>query len=84
MKKNNTKIRKESDSMGRVDVPADKYWGAQTQRSLKYFSIGKDIMPIEIIHAFAFLKKAAAFANRDIGKLSIEKAQLIAEAADDH
>ena len=83
MKKNNTKIRKESDSMGSVDVPADKYWGAQTQRSLKYFSIGKDIMPIEIIHAFAFLKKAAAFANRDIGKLSIEKAQLIAEAADE-
>ena len=43
MKKNNTKIRKESDSMGRVDVPADKYWGAQTQRSLKYFSIGKGL-----------------------------------------
>ncbi len=79
--KNNAKIRNESDSMGSVDVPAGKYWGAQTQRSLKYFSIGKDIMPIEVIHAFGFLKKAAALANRDLGKLSEDKTRLITQAA---
>ena len=55
--------RKETDSLGVVEVPADKLWGAQTQRSLEYFSIGKDLMPREMITAYATLKKAAAIAN---------------------
>ena len=58
-----TDIRKETDSMGEVDVPADKLWGAQTQRSLEHFSIGKDLIPREMIAAYAILKKAAANAN---------------------
>ncbi len=53
-------MRLESDSLGEIEVPHDRYWGAQTQRSLKYFSIGTDLMPIEIIHAYGFLKRAAA------------------------
>jgi len=57
-------IRKEMDSLGEVDVPADKLWGAQTQRSLEHFSIGKDLIPREMITAYATLKKAAANANR--------------------
>ena len=55
-----TDIRKETDSLGEVDVPADKLWGAQTQRSLEHFSIGKDLIPREMITAYAILKKAAA------------------------
>ncbi len=62
--------RIETDSMGPVEVPADRYWGAQTQRSLKYFAIGHDLMPQEIIHAFGILKLAAAQANLELGKLS--------------
>jgi fumarate hydratase class II len=58
-------IRKESDSLGEVDVPADKLWGAQTQRSLEHFSIGKDLIPREMITAYATLKKAAAIANHN-------------------
>ena len=54
----NTRI--ESDSMGDIAVPADRYWGAQTERSLHHFNIGRDIMPIEVTHAFGILKKAAA------------------------
>ena len=57
--------RKETDSLGIVEVPADKLWGAQTQRSLEHFSIGKDLIPREMITAYATLKKAAAIANRD-------------------
>jgi fumarate hydratase class II len=56
-------MRKESDSLGVVEVPADKLWGAQTQRSLQHFSIGKDLIPREMITAYATLKKAAATAN---------------------
>ena len=56
-------IRREMDSLGAVDVAADKLWGAQTQRSLEHFSIGKDLMPREMITAYAILKKAAANAN---------------------
>ena len=59
----NPDIRKETDSLGKVDVPADKLWGAQTQRSLEHFSIGKDLIPREMITAYAILKKAAAAAN---------------------
>ena len=74
--------RTESDSMGKMDVPADRYYGAQTARSLIYFAIGKDTMPPELIRAFGILKKAAALVNQDLGKLSAEKAKLIAQAAD--
>jgi fumarate hydratase, class II len=74
--------RTETDSMGKIDVPADHYWGAQTQRSLHHFAIGKDKMPAAVIHAFGCLKKAAAQANHDLGLLSTEKAQLIIRAAE--
>jgi len=75
--------RSESDSMGKMDVPADRYYGAQTARSLIHFAIGKDTMPFELICAFGTLKKAAALVNQDLGKLSAEKARLISQAADD-
>ena len=75
--------RSESDSMGKMDVPADRYYGAQTARSLIHFAIGKDTMPFELIRAFGILKKAAALVNQDLGKISAEKARLIAQAADD-
>ncbi len=77
----NTRI--ETDSMGDISVPADKYWGAQTERSLHHFNIGRDIMPHEITHAFGILKKAAALTNLDLGKLSEDKATLIIQAADE-
>jgi fumarate hydratase class II len=75
--------RTESDSMGKIDVPTDRYYGAQTARSLIHFDIGKDTMPPELIRAFGILKKAAALVNQDLGKLSPEKAQLITQAADE-
>src|SRR5690242_19940503 len=75
--------RSESDSMGSIDVPMDRYYGAQTARSLIHFAIGKDTMPPELIRAFGILKKAAALVNRDLGKLSEEKANLITQAADE-
>jgi fumarate hydratase class II len=75
--------RTESDSMGEIAVPAEHYWGAQTERSLHHFDIGEDRMPAELIHAFAVLKKAAAMVNRDLGKLSAEKMDLIVQAADE-
>src|SRR5579863_5337788 len=75
--------RTESDSMGSIDVPMDRYYGAQTARSLIHFAIGKDTMPAELIRAFGVLKKAAALVNRDLGKLSEEKANLITQAADE-
>lgn len=77
----NTRI--ETDSMGEISVAADKYWGAQTERSLHHFNIGRDIMPREITHAFGILKKAAALTNLELGKLSQEKADLIIQAADE-
>jgi len=58
-------VRTETDSLGEVRVPADKLWGAQTQRSLEHFGIGKDLIPREMITAYAILKKAAAIANHD-------------------
>ncbi len=64
-----TKTRTESDSMGKIEVPANVYWGAQTQRSLLHFNIGRDIMPPELIRAFGTLKKACALVNQDLGKL---------------
>src|SRR5258708_3633730 len=75
--------RTESDSMGKMDVPADRYYGAQTARSLIHFAIGKDTMPPELIRAFGILKKAAALVNQDLGKLSPEKAKLISQSADE-
>ena len=79
----NTPTRTESDSMGKIDVPADRYYGAQTARSLIHFAIGKDTMPPELIRAFGLLKKAAALVNQDLGKLPAEKAALITQAADE-
>ena len=69
--------------MGEVQVPADRYWGAQTQRSLHHFSIGEDRMPVEIIRAFGILKKAAALANLKLGVLPKDKADLIVGAAEE-
>ncbi|MHC5353020.1 class II fumarate hydratase [Myroides sp. LJL115] len=76
--------RIEKDTLGKVEVPADKYWGAQTQRSIHNFKIGPSgSMPKEIIQAFAYLKKAAAYANYDLGVLSLEKKQAIAQVCDE-
>jgi fumarate hydratase, class II len=75
--------RTESDSMGKIEVPSDRYYGAQTARSLIHFNIGQDTMPLELIHALAIVKKAAALVNQDLGKLSAEKAKLIVQAADE-
>jgi fumarate hydratase, class II len=75
--------RTESDSMGQIEVPADRYYGAQTARSLIHFAIGKDTMPPELIRAFGILKKACALVNQDLGKLSPEKCRLIVQAADE-
>jgi len=79
----NLPTRTESDSLGKMSVPADRYYGAQTARSLIHFAIGKDTMPPELIHAFGLLKKAAALDNHDLGKLSAEKCKLITQAADE-
>jgi fumarate hydratase class II len=75
--------RKETDSLGEVNVPADKLWGAQTQRSLEHFSIGKDLMPREMITSYAILKKAAAIANHDGKRLDDTKYKLIVRVCDE-
>ena len=75
--------RIERDSMGEMKVPADKYWAAQTQRSLQNFEIGGEVMPREITHAFGILKKAAAIANFNLGKISAEKKDAIAAVCDE-
>jgi fumarate hydratase class II len=77
------KFRIEKDTMGKVEVPSDKYWGAQTQRSKDNFKIGDGKMPVEIIRAFAYLKKAAARTNEELGVLEKEKADLIAKVCDE-
>src|SRR6202047_3939685 len=69
--------------MGKIEVPANVYWGAQTQRSLLHFNIGRDTMPPELIHAFGILKKACALVNQDLGKLAPDLAKLIVQAADE-
>jgi len=79
-------LRSESDSTGTIEVPADRYWGAQTQRSLHHFSIGDpaaDRMPMDIVRALALLKKAAAMVNADLGVLDRKSADLIVAAADE-
>lgn len=75
--------RIEKDTMGEVQVPDDKYWGAQTERSRQNFKIGGQVMPLEIVYAFAILKKAAALVNAELTDFSAEKAQAIAEACDE-
>ena len=77
------KTRTETDSMGAIEVPADRYYGAQTARSLIHFDIGRDVMPRELIRALGILKQAAALVNRDLGQLSEEKCRLIAQASDE-
>src|SRR5271168_155925 len=78
-----TQTRIESDSMGKIEVPVDRYYGAQTARSLIHFDIGRETMAPELIRAFGILKKAAALVNQDLGKLSADKARLIVQAADE-
>jgi fumarate hydratase, class II len=75
--------RVESDSMGQIEVRADRYWGAQTERSLHHFNIGFDVMPREMVRALGVLKKAAALVNEELGKLAADKARLIERAADE-
>ncbi|MGH9941442.1 MAG: lyase family protein, partial [Pyrinomonadaceae bacterium] len=75
--------RAETDSMGEIQVPADRYWGAQTERSLHHFDIGDDRMPREMIRALGVLKKAAALVNQELGKLPADKAKLIVQACDE-
>ena len=76
-------VRRETDSLGVVEVPADKLWGAQTQRSLEHFSIGQDLIPREMITAYAILKKAAANANHSGGRLDARTHRLIVQACDE-
>lgn len=80
---NLTEFRTERDSMGEIQVPADKYWGAQTQRSTHFFNIGLDFIPEEVIHALAIVKKASALANKKSGRLAPELADAICSAADE-
>ena len=75
--------RRETDSMGDIEVPADRYWGAQTQRSLVHFSIGDDRMPKRVYHAYGYVKKAAALVNAAAGRLQHLKAEAIVRAADE-
>ena len=76
-------LRKETDSLGEVDVPSDTLWGAQTQRSLEHFSIGQDLIPREMISAYAVLKKAAANANHAGGRLDDKRHKLVVQTCDE-
>ena len=78
-----SKTRTESDAFGPLDIPADKFWGAQTERSLHNFRIGTEKMPIEIVHALGLIKRAAAEINRDLGSLDARRAKAIAAVAQD-
>ena len=78
-----TGARREFDSLGNVDVPADHYWGAQTQRSLEHFNIGNDRMPKEVYHAYGYVKKAAAIVNTRAGRLPSWKGELIQRVCDE-
>ena len=78
-----TKFRKEKDSMGEIMVPADRYWGAQTERSFENFKIGIEKMPAEVIKAFGYLKKSAAMANEKLGKLDAKKCKVICQVCDE-
>ena len=70
-----TGMRQEFDSLGKVEVPADRYWGAQTQRSLEHFNIGNDRMPKEVYHAYGYVKKAAAIVNTRAGRMPAWKGE---------
>src|SRR6516164_6620460 len=76
-------MRREFDSLGDVDVPADRYWGAQTQRSLEHFNIGNDRMPKEVYHAYGYVKKAAAIVNTQAGRMPKWKGELIERVSDE-
>jgi fumarate hydratase class II len=78
-----TTTRTEKDTMGTIEVPGDRYWGAQTQRSLEHFRIGRDHFPREMIRALGILKKASALVNRELGLLAEDKTRAIAQAADE-
>jgi fumarate hydratase class II len=78
-----SQTRTETDSIGAIEVPADRYWGAQTQRSLENFAIGDERMPLEVVRAMAIVKKAAAHVNHDVGKLGDELSETICRAADE-
>ena len=80
---NATGMRREFDSLGEVEVPADRYWGAQTQRSLQHFNIGTDRMPKQVYHAYGYVKKAAAIVNTAAGRLPAWKGQLIERVCDE-
>ena len=77
------KKRQESDSLGSIEVPADKYWGAQTERSIRNFQIGAEKMPLELIHALGIVKKAAALVNCELGLQPLEKCKVIVEVCDE-
>lgn len=83
MSENTNKMRFETDSIGSIEVPEDHYWGSQTQRSIHHFAIGKEEMPLAVIHAFALLKKATAKANHELGLLAKDKSDLIMQVADE-
>jgi fumarate hydratase, class II len=76
-------MRREFDSLGKVEVPADRYWGAQTQRSLRHFNIGHDRMPKEVYHAYGYVKKAAAVVNSQAGRLPAWMGRLIEQVCDE-
>src|SRR4026209_492090 len=78
-----TRTRTEKDTMGSIEVPADRYWGAQTQRSLEHFRIGRERFPREMVRAFGILKKACALVNRQLGLLPDDRARAIERAADE-
>ena len=78
-----TEIRKETDSLGEIEVPADRLWGAQTQRSIEYFTIGRDLMPREMIAAYAILKRASSSANHELGKLEAPVHELMVQVCDE-
>src|SRR5580658_10384025 len=75
--------RVESDSMGKIEVPANQYWGAQTQRSLGHFAIGNDLMPVELIRAFGILKKAAALTNAELNLMNKDLMAWIVKATNE-
>ena len=79
----NESMRIERDTFGPIEVPADRLWGAQTQRSLQFFAISTERMPEELVSALAQVKRAAAIANRDLGRLDAAKADAIVRAADE-
>jgi fumarate hydratase, class II len=78
-----TGMRREFDSLGDVEVPANRYWGAQTQRSLEHFNIGNDRMPKEVYHAYGYVKKTAALVNTQAGRLPGWKGELIQRVCDE-